>query len=179
MKEQNVAKAYAKAIIELGDTAKINVADELTTITEVINSSNSLENVMFLDVFTVEEKFAVVSDILEKLGTSKVVVSFIKFLITEKRISIFPLIFKEVIVIDDHKKGFMRGTIEGSADSIDDATVAKIKEYLKGKLSVNPELTYIKNESITAGVRVTVEDYQLDASLDKQLNEFKSSILNN
>jgi F-type H+-transporting ATPase subunit delta len=178
MKEKIVAKAYAKAIIQLGEANSVNVADELTKLTEVINESNDLENVLFLDVFTVEEKTGVMKEILSKLNSSPIVTSFINFLISEKRIGILPLIFKEVIVIDDHKKGFMRGTIEGSADSIDDATVAKIKDYLKGKLSLNPELTYLKNEDITAGVRVTVEDYQLDASIDKQLKELKSSIVN-
>ena len=179
MKDNNVAKAYAKAIIELGQTDNINIADELTKLTELINTNNDLENVLFLDVFTVEEKEAVMKDILTKLSISPIVKSFINFLINEKRISIFPLIFKEVIVIDDHKKGFMRGTIEGASDEIDDAMVVKIKEYLKGKLSLNPELTYVKNKDITAGVRITVEDYQLDASIDKQLKDFKDSVLNN
>ena len=73
----------------------------------------------------------------------------------------------------------MRGTIEGAADSADEATVSKVKAYLKEKLGVSPELNYVKNEAITAGVRITVEDYQLDASIDKQLKDFKDSIINN
>lgn len=178
MKEKSVAKAYAKAIYELGESNNVNVADELTKLTEVINASNDLENLLFLDVFTAEEKSSVLKEIFSKLSTSPIVTSFINFLISEKRVAVLPLIFKEVVVIDDHKKGFMRGTIEGAADSIDDATVAKLKTFLKEKMGLAPELNYVKNEKITAGVRVTVEDYQLDASLDKQLKEFKDSIIN-
>jgi len=179
MKEKSVAKAYAKAIFELGESNNVNVADELTKLTEVINASNDLENLLFLDVFTADEKLSVLNDVVAKIGLSPIVISTLKFLVEESRLSILPFIFKEIIVIDDHKKGFMRGTIEGAADSADDATVAKVKTYLKDKLGLDPELKYVKNEAITAGVRITVEDYQLDASIDKQLKEFKDSIINN
>lgn len=179
MKEKSVAKAYAKAIFELGESNNVNVADELTKLTEVINASNDLENLLFLDVFTAEEKLSVLNEIVSKLGLSTIVVSTLKFLIEESRLGMLPLIFKELVVLDDHKKGFMRGTIEGAADSVDEATVTKVKAYLKEKLGVDPELNYVKNEAITAGVRITVEDYQLDASIDKQLKDFKDSIINN
>lgn len=179
MKEKIVAKAYAKAIFELGESANVDVAGELTKITEVINSSNNLENVLFLELFTIEEKNSVLNAVISKMNISKIVTSFLGYLMGEKRISILPLIFKEIIVLDDHKRGFMRGTIEGSEDSIDDATITKVKAHLKSELGLNPELTYVKNSAITAGIRVTVEDYQLDASLDKQLKDFKESIINN
>ncbi|EQC43375.1 ATP synthase F1 subunit delta [Bacteriovorax sp. Seq25_V] len=179
MKEKLVSKAYAKAIFELGEASKVNVADELTTLTEIINKNNNLENVLFLDLFTVEEKTSVLEAIISKLNFSPITVSFLKYLMAEKRFSVLPLIFKDLIVLDDHKKGFMRGTIEGAADSLDEATVAKIKTHLKKELGLEPDLTYVKNSAITAGVRITVEDYQLDASVDKQLQDFKETIINN
>lgn len=179
MKEKIVAKAYAKAIFELGASTNVDVATELTKFTEVINANNNLENVLFLELFTVEEKTSVLNAVLAKMNLNKIVVSFLGYLMGEKRFSILPLIFKELIVLDDHQKGFMRGTIEGSEDSIDEATIKKVKAHLKSELGLDPELVYKKNSAITAGVRVTVEDYQLDASLDKQLKDFKESIINN
>ena len=56
MKEQNIAKVYAHSFLQLATEHNFNVADELTKLTEVINTSNDLENVLFLDVFTTEEK---------------------------------------------------------------------------------------------------------------------------
>lgn len=178
MKEKNVAKAYAKAIYSLGKESNVDTAKELTTLTETINKSNDLENVMFLDVFTPEEKASVIDTVLEKLGLSKIVKSFINFLLQEKRIGILPIVIKEVIVMDDHEKGFMRGTIEGNADAIDNESLDKIKAFVRKQVGSEPELAYVKNEKITAGVRVTVEDYQIDASVDKQLNNLKESIIN-
>lgn len=178
MKELQVSKAYAKAFLELTETKGVDAAKELTSLTEVINSSNNLENLLFLDVFTAEEKMSVLNEVVGKLGLSPMTTHFLSFLVQEKRIGILPLIFKELVVIDDHKKGFLRGTIEGAEGSVDEEFKNKMKTYLKEKLGLNAELTYKQSKKVTAGYRVSVDDLQLDASLDNQLNRFKESVLN-
>ena len=177
MKEQAVAKVYAKSLLELGDEKKIDIAGELTKLTEVINKSNELENVMFLELFTLEEKKVVFTEVAKKLGLSVITTETVKFLIDEKRIGILPLIIKEVIVLDDERKGFMKGTIEGTDVQIDPAFKAKIEGFLKNKFNREPHLEYVQNSNLSAGYKVTVEDLQLDASLDNQLEQFKQSIL--
>jgi F-type H+-transporting ATPase subunit delta len=177
MKEQAVAKVYAKSLLELGDENKIQIADELTKLTVVINNSNDLENVMFLDLFTLEEKKTVFLEIAKKLTLSPITTETIKFLIDEKRIGILPLIIKEVIVMDDERKGFMKGTIEGTDVQIDPTFKNKIESFLKNKFGREPHLDYVQNANLSAGYKVTVEDLQLDASLDNQLEKFKQSIL--
>lgn len=177
MREQTVARVYAKSLLELGDEKKINIAEELTKLTEAINKSNELENVLFLELFTLEEKKAVFTAVASKLNLSPITVETVKFLIDEKRIGILPLIFKEIIVMDDERKGFMKGVIEGSDAQIDPAFKAKIESFLKNKLGREPHLSYVQNTNLSAGYKVTVEDLQLDASLDNQLEKFKQSIL--
>lgn len=178
MKEQIIAKSYAQSIVELGNEMKLDLVKELTTLTETINKSNDLETLLFLDVFTAEEKLSVLGDVMKKLGLSQVTVNFMHFLISEKRIGLMPMIFKNVIVIDDNNRGFLRGTIEGSEESIPAEIKEKLKTYLKNKLGRDPILDYKKSENVTAGYRVTVEDLQLDASLENQLEKFKESVLN-
>ncbi len=178
MKESIVARAYAKSIYALGEEQNVDVTGELTKLTEVINENNDLETVMFLDVFTIEEKEAVIGDVLSKLGTATLVKNVISFLMQEQRIGLLPIIFKELVVIDDHKKGFIRGVIEGREDEASSEVADKIVAYLTEKIGVKPVLTYKKNENLTAGYRVTVEDLQLDATIDNQFNKLKSEILN-
>lgn len=177
MKQQTIAKVYAKSILELGDEKSIKIADEMIKLTEVINKSNELENVLFLEVFTLEEKKTIFMDVAKKLNLSQLTTEAIKYLIDEKRIGLLPLIIKEIVVIDDERRGFMRGTIEGNDAQIDDSFRKKIETFLKAKLGREPHLEYVQNENITAGYKVTVEDLQLDASLDNQLEQFKQSIL--
>jgi F-type H+-transporting ATPase subunit delta len=177
MREQAVARVYAKSLLELGDDKKINIAEELTKLTEVINKSNDLENIMFLELFTMDEKKAVFGEVAKKLNLSPITTETIKYLIDEKRIGVLPLIIKEVIVMDDERRGFMKGTIEGGTAQIDPAFKTKIESFLKGKLGREPHLDYVQNANLSAGYKVTVEDLQLDASLDNQLEQFKQSVL--
>jgi F-type H+-transporting ATPase subunit delta len=178
MKQQIIAKAYAKSIIELGEETKVDVTKDLVALTETINKSNDLENLMFTDVFTAEEKWNVLDAILTKLSSSQLTRNLIQFLIAEKRLGLLPLIFKDVVVIDDHKKGFLRGTIEGNEDQVPESMKNQLKEYLKNKLGKEAILSYTKNNQISAGFRVTVEDLQLDATLENQLEKFKENVLN-
>jgi F-type H+-transporting ATPase subunit delta len=178
MKEQTIAKAYAKSIYQLGADSKIDIASELTKLTEVINQSNQLETVLFLDVFTQEEKASVAQEIMKKLNLSALATHFVRYLIDEKRLNLLPLVFKEVIVLDDHSRGFLRGVVEGASEKADEQAVAKIKEYLESKIGKKIELNYSQSSQVTAGYRVTVDDLQLDASLDNQLNKLREQILN-
>lgn len=177
MREQTVAKVYAKSLLELGDEKGVKLADEMIKLTEVINKSNELENILFLDVFTLEEKKAVFVEVAKKLSLSSLSVEAIKYLIDEKRIGLLPLIVKEIVVIDDERKGFIKGVIEGNDVKIDEGFKKKIESFLKNKLGREPHLDYVQNTNISAGYKVTVEDLQLDASLDNQLEQFKQSIL--
>lgn len=177
MKELIVAKAYAQAIVDLGIETKTNVADEMTKLQEAINSSNDLENVLFLEVFTVEEKQSVFNDIAKKLHLSAHATSFVNYLIDSKRLNLFPVIYKEIIMLDDHEKGFIRGTIEGADKDIDSKQLEDIKAFIKTKLKRNPELKYVQNKDLTAGYKIRVEDFQVDATIDNQLEQFKNTII--
>jgi F-type H+-transporting ATPase subunit delta len=176
MKAQIIAKVYAKSIVELGE-GTVDIAKELTDLNVLVNSSNDLENVLFSEVFTIEEKSDVLNKIINKLELSELVKRFLVFLFAEKRFNIFPLIYKEVIVLDDDKRGFLRGVLEGAEESIDPSIKEKLSNYLKKRLNKKTELNYKQNNEITAGYKITVDDLQLDASLENQLEQFKSSVL--
>lgn len=178
MKEQIIAKAYAQSIVELAEEMKLDLTSELTKLTEVINKSNDLETLLFLDVFSAEEKTGVLDVVMGKLNLSQVTKNFMHFLIQEGRIGLMPMIFKNVVVIDDHKKGFLRGTIEGSEANIPDDVKNQLKSYLQKKLGKEAILEYKQSNNVSAGYKVTVEDLQLDASLENQLEKFKESVLN-
>lgn len=177
MKENTIAKVYAQSLFELQKEQNVDFAKDLTRLNETINASNHLENVLFLDVFTVDEKADVFKSISSKIDLNPLVSNTVLYLIQEKRIGLLPLIIKEITVLDDHDKGFIRGTIEGADATADDAFVNKVKAFLKDKLGREPILDYKESENVSAGYRVTVEDIQFDASIDNQLQKFKESIL--
>ena len=177
--QQQVSRAYARAIGEISNELNINLSQELTKVWEAISSCNDLENLLFFDVFTLEERSETLSVILDKLQSHAVIKNFLLFLVQEKRMSIFPLIYKEIIIAEDFKDGFISGEIEGPEDKIDDQMLSKIKNYLEEKLNLKTRLDYKRNEKISAGYKVTVGDLQLDATLENQLKRFKEEVLQN
>jgi F-type H+-transporting ATPase subunit delta len=177
MKDIITARIYAHALLEMAVEQKENLVEELVALTETVNNSNQLENVLFLDVFTTDEKRAVFNDIAQKSGFSPLLTTSVNFLIEERRIGLLPLITKEAIVMDDHRRGFLRGTIEGAEANIDPQVVEQMKAFIKTKLGREPNLQYVQSMNISAGYRLTVDDLQLDASLDNQLEQFKKSVI--
>ncbi len=177
MSLQNISWTYAKAITQLAEEKQVDIAKELTEFNVLINKNNDLETVLFSDVFTIEEKKDVLAEVFKKFKVSPMVSDLLNFLLQEKRIGVFPLVFKDVVVIDDEKKGFLRGVIEGPGTSMDEGQKKKIISYLKGKLNKEVELEFVPSTQITAGYRITVEDLQLDASLENQLDKLKESLL--
>jgi F-type H+-transporting ATPase subunit delta len=174
---QNISWTYAKAITQLANEKKVDIAKELTDFSLLINKNNDLETVLFSDVFTIEERIDVLKEISKKFKISPMVTDFLFFLLQEKRIGMFPTVFKDVVVIDDDKKGFLRGTIEGPGHEIDESHKKKITNYLKGRLNKEVELEFVPSKKIIAGYLITVEDLQLDASLENQLDKLKESLI--
>ena len=177
MSESQIDKAYAVAAIKLGEEAGVDVPKELTALTEVINSSNDLENLLFLSIFTTDEKKEVLGEVFKKVTLSPIVKNFIHFLIEEKRIGQLPMIYKEMMVLDDHNKGFLKGVIESADGQVDEGIKNQLLELMKKKLNANIELTVKTNDRITAGYKVTVGDLQVDATIDNQLEQLKRQIL--
>lgn len=176
MKQQVVAKVYAKALCSLAQNESWDIVGEFGKIIEVINKSNDLEKVLFFDAFKASDKKAVLEVILDKISTPKTLKSFSLFLIEENRMSLLPQIYKEAVVLDDESKGFMKGTIEGRNATIDPKIEEQIKNYLFSKIGIRPEFNYIANDKLLGGLVVKVGDWQLDATIDNQLNEMKKSL---
>jgi F-type H+-transporting ATPase subunit delta len=88
-------------------------------------------------------------------------------------------IVKKVSMLEDSKNGIMRGLMEGGTATVDSDSVTKITAYLEKRLNKKIILDYKQNVNLTAGYRMTVEDLQIDASLEHQLFKLKELVLDN
>jgi F-type H+-transporting ATPase subunit delta len=178
MNNSQVSKSYAKAISEIAADSNVNFADEITKFSELISSSNELESLLFLDVFTADERVSILDELFAKSSFSPILINFVKFLILEKRFNLFNTIFKEIVIMEDLKLGFISGIVEGSDENPDNELLGQIKSYLEEKLSLKTKINYKLNKEITAGYKATIGDLQIDATIENQLKKFKQEILN-
>jgi F-type H+-transporting ATPase subunit delta len=168
MSNSQISRVYARSLLELGKEKSVDVCAALTALQETINSSNPLEHV---------EKVAVLKDVMAKLKTPPLVESFLLYLVNEKRIQELPMIYKELIVLDDHERGFFKGVVEGMEPTLAADIKKSFVDYLEKMLNQKIQLSYQQNDKITAGYKVTIDNYQLDATVDNQFDRIKSSIL--
>ena len=177
MKEQVVARAYAKAIVQIGKKKKIDISKELVRFSQMMEGCDRLRHVISSGMFTMEEKNSVCKFLFKKMKLSTTFGDFISFLLQEKRMLLYFLILKEALKLDDEAKGVVHGNVEGASASIGNDVKKKLVHYLEGYLKKKVILNYLTNNKITSGYRVVVEDLQLDASVDRQLDIFEESLL--
>ena len=177
MKEQVVARAYAKAIMNIGEKKKNNISKELLSFSHVMENCSNLRHVIYSGMFTMEEKVDVCKSVLKKMKLSTTFGDFISFLLQEKRMPLYSLILNEALKLDDEAKGVVHGYIEGVEASVGNDVKKKLVDYMEGYLKKKVILDYLTNNKITSGYRIVVEDLQLDASVDRQLDIFKESLL--
>lgn len=175
MKNSIIAKTYALAVVKISEEKKFSIFEEIAGFIEILNKSSDLENILFLNVFTYEEKQQVLNDLFAKINLNSVTQNFLTFLLIEKRLPLLPQIYKELIVIDDASKGFMKVNVEGSQQELDLQAKTSIEKYLLEKLKLKSEIHYKKNDQISAGYKVIAGDNLLDATLKTQLNNFKNT----
>lgn len=179
MNNQRLTRIYALSIFQLGKELGVDIVDEMIAFNELIRECNDLENLLFLEVFSLDEKHRVLSEVLQLEGKfSPLFCNFLFFLLQERRIGQLLTIYQELVVLDDEQKGFITGVIEGRGEEISPELQNQILDYLRDKLQLTPKLHYQQNLAITAGYKITAGNYQIDSRLDRQLTRLKEQILN-
>ena len=152
MKEQVVARAYAKAVIQIGKSKKIDISKDLNNFFKLMEKSDNFKHVIYSGMFTMREKESVCHALVKKMKLSTTFRDFISFLLREKRITLYPLILKEALRLNDEAKGIVHGSVEGVESSIGNDINKKLINYLEKNLKKKVILNYVTNDKYNFGV---------------------------
>lgn len=174
-----VARRYAKALFTVGQKQG---AAELETygkqLAELAGAlAESPEAVRFFrnPVFSVEEKKAVLVQITEKLGLTKLLCNFVNLLADKSRLVSLPEIAADFGAMLDEQNGIVAGKLV-TAVALSDARKVELKERLEKQTGKKLVLDFDTNTEILGGVVLQIGDSVLDASLRAQLNILKETI---
>ena len=179
MNDSKVSRSYALALLEIGKENDIEVKEQLDSFWELVRTSNDLESLLFMDVFTIDERVSVLNLIFDKLNLNELIQNFLMFLVENKRISLLPSIYTFVTIEKDLTDGFITGVVEGNEKDPDSGVIEKLKGHLEKELKQIAKLEYKQNKKITAGYKITCGDLQLDATLENQFDRLRKNILVN
>ena len=172
-----VAGSYAKGVFDfLGSPDKVGaVAQELTTIAEVIDSHDELGRVLSTSVFAASERAGVVEDLVKKLKLSDATRRIAMVLAEANRVGYLKPIVERLHRLVQEAAQVVPLEVT-SAVALESAEKKKVEQKFKTLLGMSVEASYAVDPDLIGGLRVTAQGRTYDGSLLGQLRSMEEKL---
>jgi len=170
------AKRYAYAYIETAKEKKIleAVKDDVTLISDVLESSKDLKLFLRSPLVNKDKKRAALIEIFEQ-KVQPLTIQLLKILTDKSRESLLDLILKHFIDYYNVHHGIIEIDIT-SAFELDDEQVKNLVKQLEKKTGKKVELNKQINAELIGGMMVRIDDTVIDGSVKHKLSQLKSRL---
>ncbi|MEI6259052.1 MAG: ATP synthase F1 subunit delta [Deltaproteobacteria bacterium] len=177
MKNQSIARRYAKALLMIGkaDGKADKYKDELNQFSGLIAREVVLERVINNPLYNAAERKRVLADLVVKLNLSKVMASFLKLLFDKGRFVFLGAVNEFYQKLADDLKGVARASLV-SANELSSEAVEKIRKALSKKTGKDIVLDIKTDPALIGGVITKIGDLVLDGSIKTQLLNMRESL---
>ena len=171
------ARRYAKALFELAkETGQLaEVADELTSMGDLLEGNPELHDALFRPLHPVAQRRAVLDGVTDRIGASTMVQSFFSLLIDQRRLIDFPAIREEVERLASEDAGLRRAEVV-SAGALRDDQLERLRRALSHRTGGEVEVSVRVDSSLLGGVIAKVGDLVFDGSLRTQLRQLRANL---
>ena len=177
MKNQSIARRYAKALLMIGKTdgKADDYKDELNGFASLIAGEAALEQVINNPLYNAKERKKVLTALIGKLNLSLVMSSFLKLLFDKGRFGFLGAINEFYQKLADDLKGVARASLV-SANELSSEAVEKIRKALSKKTGKDIVLDIKTDPALIGGVVTKIGDLVLDGSIKTQLLNMRESL---
>ena len=177
MKNLAIARRYAKALLLIGkeDGHTETYRKELAGICVLIEKEKSLEQAINNPLYNAEGRKKVLVSIIEKMGLSGVMKSFLILLFEKGRFVYLSSINDFYQKLADELKGISRASLV-SATELSSETVEKIRATLSEKTGKDIILDVEEDPGLIGGIVTRIGDLVLDGSIKTQLLNMRESL---
>lgn len=178
MAQDKVSQRYAKAIFDfLKDETKVrSLITELKEFALLIEGSNELSLVLTSDVYSDNERLAVVEDLVTKAKLSKDTQRVLSVLSQAKRLDHLRSIIERLQLILLDSANVVSLKVE-TATSLEADEKKQIEDKFTKILGKRVEANYQVDPALIGGLRVTAAGRTYDGSLTGWLNSFEESLI--
>ena len=174
-----VARRYAKALFTVGSKQGSSELEsygkQLADLAGALAGAPEALRFFRNPVFSVEEKKAVLKQIMGQLGLTGTLANFANLLADKNRLVSIPEIAEDYNAMLDEASGVVSGKLV-TAVALSETRKVELKERLEKQTGKKLVLDYTTNADILGGVVLQIGDSVLDASLRAQLNILKETI---
>ncbi len=179
MSSYNVSSRYARALIELAEEKNIydKVIEDVQTVYSTLKDSRELRVVLSSPIISEEKKKDILSAIFDKY-VGEDVGRFLAFVVDKGRVELLTEITRRILEINDERQNIADVTLK-SVIELDSAQVEKIKKAFEEYTGKKIRFKNILDESIIGGYVAQVKDKVFDASVKRQLERLKETLIAN
>ncbi len=177
MKNFAIARRYAKALLLIGkeDGQAETYKQELDGFARLMTGEKELERAITNPLYTSVERKKVLQAVIEKMGLSEVMASFINLLFDKRRITFIGAINEFYQQLVDELQGVARASLV-SATELSPETIEKIRATLSKKTGKEVVLEVKQDSSLIGGIVTRIGDLVLDGSIRTQLLNMRESL---
>jgi F-type H+-transporting ATPase subunit delta len=177
VKNLRIARRYAKALLLIGkeDGQADAYREELGTLAKLIDENKALEQALCNPLYETEGRRKVLSKLVDQLGLSSLMKSFLMLLFDKGRIAFLGAISQYYDKLADELKGVARATLT-SAVALPDETVQKIRATLSKRTGKDIILEVSQDPSLIGGLVTRIGDLVLDGSIRTQLLNMRETL---
>ena len=179
MSSYNVSSRYAHALIELAEEKNIydKVIEDVQTVYSTLKDSRELRVVLSSPIISEDKKKDILSAIFDKY-VGEDVGRFLAFVVDKGRVELLTEITRRILEINDERQNIADVTLK-SVIELDSAQVEKIKKAFEEYTGKKIRFKNILDESIIGGYVAQVKDKVFDASVKRQLERLKETLIAN
>ena len=177
MKNLAIARRYAKALLLIGkeDNQIDTYRQELEDFSALIEKEAALGQAISNPLYNAEGRKQVLVSVLEKLGLSRVMKSFLVLLFDKGRFGYLSSINDFYQKLADELKGVAQASLI-SATELPADTVEKIRDALSRRTGKDIVLKVEQDPSLIGGIVTRIGDLVLDGSIKSQLINMRESL---
>ena len=177
MKNLAIARRYAKALLLIGkeDGQTETYREELAGISGILDKERSLEQAITNPLYDAAGRKKVLETIIDKLGLSAVMRSFLMLLYDKRRFVHLANVNDFYQKLADELKGIARASLV-SATELSSEVVEKIRSTLSDKTGKDIILEVEQDPSLIGGIVTRIGDLVLDGSIKTQLLNMRESL---
>ena len=176
MSQGVIARRYAKALINLAEKDLENTGKSLTALADVFSNSKELSEVLSDTKVSSQIKQNVLKEILKKIKVSRLVDTFIRYLLAKRRIVLLPNIERAFNLFLQEKLGRIEAGIT-VAQEISEVTVGKLEKAISRYSGKEVTVNITINPAIIGGIVTRIGSVVIDGSIHTQLNQIRQSII--
>ncbi len=176
MSQGVIARRYAKALINLAEKDLEITGNSLAAIADVYSNSTELSEVLSDTKISSQIKQDVLKNILKKIKVSKLVDTFIRYLLAKRRIVLLPNIERAFNLLLQEKLGRIEAGIT-VAQEIPEVTVGKLEKAISRYSGKEVSVNITIDPAIIGGIVTRIGSVVIDGSIHTQLNQIRQSII--